>query len=145
MLVTWNKKNPCPLVNGNYLPDTEYIIHAWRNGRLFGSFNDKARYIVHRLGDKENGIHPNEKPVRVMTKMIRVATDNGDTILDPFMGSGTTIVAAIRQQRRAIGIEIDPTYFAIAVRRIEAEMDSQPLLKDVPVLATQSELFAAAD
>jgi DNA modification methylase len=62
MLVTWNKQNPCPLVNGNYLPDTEYIVHAWRGRRLFGDFSDKARYIVHPLGDKEHGEHPNEKP-----------------------------------------------------------------------------------
>lgn len=47
MLVTWNKTNPTPLVNSNYLPDTEYIVHAWEPGNLFGTYGDRSRFIVH--------------------------------------------------------------------------------------------------
>jgi len=133
MLITWNKQNPCPLVNGNYLPDTEYIIHAWRNGRLFGEFEDKARYIVHPLGDKEHGEHPNEKPTTVMRKMIRLATAVGETVLDPYMGSGTTGVVAIREGRKFIGIEKEPRYFEIARKRLErAWQDKQSELPFEP-------------
>lgn len=119
MLVTWNKQNPCPLVNKNYLPDTEYIIHAWRNGRLFGEFSDKARYIVHPLGNKEHGEHPNEKPMKVMAKMVNLASTAGDTVLDMYMGSGTTGVACVRSGRKFIGIEKEPKYFDIACKRID--------------------------
>jgi len=140
MLITWNKPNPCPLVNRNYLPDTEYIIHAWRGDRLFGDFQDKARFIVHRLGDKEHGQHPNEKPVVVMKKLINLAAGAGQTILDPFMGSGTTGVACVRLGRRFIGIEIDPGYFEIAKKRIIAELNATPLFDQIaePV---QGEMF----
>ncbi len=142
MLVTWNKQNPCPLVNGNYLPDTEYIIHAWRKGRLYGGFEDKARYIVHPLGDKEHGEHPNEKPMKVMRKMVNLASDTGHTVLDPFMGSGTTGVACIRTGRKFIGIEKEPKYFDIAVARVKEEFERLRMFQ--PVAAeVQAELFGA--
>jgi DNA modification methylase len=122
MLLTWNKPNPCPLVSGNYLPDTEYIVHAWSAGCLYGGVADKARFIVHPSGDREEGSHPNEKPARVMAKMLQTASDRGQLILDPFMGSGTTLIAAIRTGRRAIGIEIDPKHYATAVARVRREL-----------------------
>ncbi len=132
MLVTWNKPNPCPLVCGNYLPDTEYIVHAWSRGQLHGELADRRRFIVHPLGSKEEGSHPNEKPVPVMTKMIRAASAPGHLILDPYMGSGTTGIACIRNGRRFIGIEIDPRHFKTACDRIRREFDQYqlPLVSD---------------
>jgi len=64
-------------------------------------------------------LHQAEKPVAVINKMIENSTNEGDTILDPFMGSGTTGVACVQTGRNFIGIEIDPTYFAIAEKRIK--------------------------
>lgn len=64
---------------------------------------------------KCNGFHPTEKPVYIMTQIVR---HTRGTILDPFMGSGTTGVAAVKLGRKFIGIEIEPKYFDIAVRRI---------------------------
>ena len=140
MLITWNKPNPCPLVNGNYLPDTEYIVHAWSKGQLFGGFNDKARFIVHPLGDKEHGEHPNEKPRRVMRKLVNLASDEGHVVMDPFMGSGTTGVECVSAGRRFIGIERDPKWFAVAVERIEAELNRAPLFDEAPAVV-QAPLF----
>lgn len=71
--------------------------------------------------------HPTLKPVQLAEHFIRLHTQPGDLVLDPFMGSGTTGVACVRTGRRFIGIEIDPTYFAIAQRRI-AEAQAQPPL-----------------
>lgn len=116
MLVTWNKPNPTPLVNGNYLPDTEYVIHAFNPGSLYGEYRDRARFIVHPAGTAD--LHPNQKPIAVISKMIRVASFEGQTILDPFMGSGTTLVAAKRLRRKAIGIEIERKYCDIAIDRL---------------------------
>jgi len=73
------------------------------------------------------GKHPTPKPVKLMIDLILKHTREGDTILDPFMGSGTTGVACVQTGRNFIGIEIDPTYFAIAERRI-AEAQMQPRL-----------------
>jgi DNA modification methylase len=64
--------------------------------------------------------HPNEKPVEIIEQIVATHSNAGDLILDPFMGSGTTGVACARLGRRFIGIEIEPKYFNIACRRIEA-------------------------
>jgi DNA modification methylase len=138
MLVTWNKPNPTPLCNGNYLPDTEYIVHAWRKGGLHGGYKDKSRFIVHPVNDVEDGTHPNEKPLRVMYKMVNLVSGSGSIVLDPFMGSGTTGVAAIQLGRKFIGIEIDPTYFEIACRRIR-DVEGHNTLFDPKLL--QGDLF----
>ena len=75
-----------------------------------------------KVDDRE---HPAEKPVEMMAML---CNKSGDTILDPFMGSGTTGVACVQTGRNFIGIEIDPTYFAIAEKRI-AEAQMQPRLE----------------
>ena len=81
MLCTWNKPNPTPLCNGNYLPDTEYIVHGFQSGRCFGSFRDKSRFIVFPAQQKNQ--HPNEKPVEVMTKFISVGSQEAKPFLIP--------------------------------------------------------------
>jgi len=88
-----------------------------------GVINADSKY-----GNNEKRLHPTQKPVDVMKRVIIETTNEGDTILDPFMGSGTTGIACVQTGRNFIGIEIDPDYFAIAERRIhEAQM--QPRLE----------------
>lgn len=120
MLVTWNKPNPTPLCNANYLPDTEYIVHAFQSGRLFGDYQHKARYIVYP--SQQGNLHPNEKPLPVVSKMVCLGTEPGETILDPFMGSGTTLRAAKDLGRKAIGIELEERYCEIAANRLRQEV-----------------------
>jgi len=72
--------------------------------------------------------HPCPKPVKIMDWIIERTSFSTHTILDPFMGSGTTGVASVRLGRKFIGIEIEPKYFEIAVRRIEAAFDETSLL-----------------
>ena len=62
--------------------------------------------------------HPSQKPIQLLNKLVLSFTSEGDTILDPFMGSGTTGVACVETGRNFIGIEIDADYFKIAQRRI---------------------------
>lgn len=62
--------------------------------------------------------HPTEKPLDILAQMIESSTVIGETVLDPFMGSGSTIVAAMLEGRKGIGIEIDRKYFDIACERI---------------------------
>jgi len=75
----------------------------------------------------ERGLHPTQKPVELLRYLINTYTNPGDLILDPSMGSGTTLVAAIQTGRRGIGIEINPEYCAIAEKRIR-QAESQLLL-----------------
>lgn len=63
--------------------------------------------------------HTCEKPVDILARMIRVSSREGDTILDPFMGSGSTGVACVQEGRRFIGIEREDKYFEVAKKRIE--------------------------
>jgi len=66
-------------------------------------------------------VHPSQKPVDLMERLIRLSSNEGDVVLDPFMGSGSTGVAALRSNRRFIGIERDSHYFSVAYSRIEEE------------------------
>ena len=116
MLLTWNKPNPTPLCNGNYLPDTEYIVHGCQPKRIFGEFADKSRFIVYPA--QQHNLHPNEKPMAVVSKMMRLGSVEGDLVVDPYMGSGTTLLAAKLLGRRAVGIERELRYCEIAANRL---------------------------
>jgi site-specific DNA-methyltransferase (adenine-specific) len=63
-------------------------------------------------------LHPNEKPIDLMRRLIEVTTKPNDLILDPFAGSGTTCVAALQSGRRYIGVEISPQHYETAQRRL---------------------------
>ena len=88
---------------------------AWTS--YHGALRIKVMNRVELLVDGTE--HPTQKPVRLMKWCISEARNNPQTILDPFMGSGTTGVAAVQMGRKFIGIEREPKYFEIAVRRIE--------------------------
>lgn len=108
--LVWDKQNSgdfadCELAWTN-LPKAVRIIHHRWNGML-------------RLGN-EPRYHPTAKPLGVMAWALSHAPANVETVLDPFMGSGTTGVACIQSGRRFIGIERDPDYFEIARQRLEA-------------------------
>ncbi len=68
-----------------------------------------------------NRLHPTQKPLCVLTPLIRCFSRPGDVVLDPFCGSGSTLLAAKEQRRRFIGIELDPRYCAIASERLRAQ------------------------
>ena len=71
----------------------------------------------------EQGEHPTQKPIKLIMDFVSLFSDSDDTILDPFMGSGTTGVACARLGRKFIGIEIEEKYFNIACERIKREYD----------------------
>ena len=87
---------------------------------------DRALLSVIHCGGRRKE-HPNEKPVEVMARIVEWASAPGGNILDPFMGSGTTGVACVQTGRRFVGVEIDPTYYAIAERRIAEARAQLPL------------------
>lgn len=121
-LRTWNKTNPTPLTNGNYLPDTEYMVHAFKTHIWQG----KKRWIVGNV-EKSGFDHPTVKPQYVMADAVLCASNRGDKVLDCFMGSGSTGVACADLGRNFIGIEREPKYFDIACKRIEQAYAQQRL------------------
>lgn len=83
------------------------------------SFNSPAKLFTQSVMEEGNEYHPTQKPVELMRWCLSKYSDEGDTILDPFAGSGTTCVAAKILGRKYIGIEISPVYAAIARKRVE--------------------------
>lgn len=99
-----------------------------------GPFNEAAlmRYVQRPdnvidvgFAPRESGLHPTQKPVRLMQALIELATQPGQLVLDPFAGSGTTLVAAKNLNRSFLGFEIDPRHCLTAARRLEADLFSQ--------------------
>lgn len=115
------------------LPVGSVLVWIKRNDRAFGSFLSDAElawmkgghgvYCKRDMslnGETSSRIHPTQKPVPLMAWcMHKMKAPQGATVLDPYMGSGSTIIAAIRTGRKAIGIEKDPEYFDSAVKRIQ--------------------------
>ena len=85
----------------------------WNGGGGFGFW--EVPIVKSHTGDR---CHPTQKPEHLMSALLGDFTDEGETILDPFMGSGTTLVAAKRLGRKAIGIEINEDYCKVAVSRL---------------------------
>jgi site-specific DNA-methyltransferase (adenine-specific) len=82
---------------------------------------DKSLFELRPIGQKETS-HPNEKPVKFVQRLVNLGTKEGETILDPFMGSGTTLVAAKLEGRKAVGIEISEKYCELAANRLRQKV-----------------------
>lgn len=91
-------------------------------------------------GNNEKRIHPTQKPIALMAWCIELA-GSPETILDPFMGSGTTGVASIQLGRKFIGIEREPKYFDIACQRIEQAVAQGQLFEPEPMKQIQEAMF----
>lgn len=93
------------------------------------------RYPIDVL-DFSNGnnhiVHPTQKPVDLLEYMIKTYTNDGDLVLDNTMGSGSTGVAAVKNNRRFIGMEMNEEYFKIAKERIENVVSQETLELDIP-------------
>lgn len=89
----------------------------------------------------ENAAHPTQKPLAVMEEILRDFTKPKDLVLDPFMGSGTTGVAAVKMGRRFTGIEIEPKYFDIACRRVSDALRQQDLFIERPAVPKQEAML----
>jgi len=127
-ILCWHKTNTVPTYGHKYLTDTEYCLYFRDVGMCDPhTYTDAKTFYVSPLNqaDKRKWGHPTIKSLDFTEAMVRNSSKEGDTILDPFMGSGTTCVAAIRNGRKCIGIELNEEYFKIAERRLQEEKDRQ--------------------
>lgn len=120
-ILVWCKTNPTPQTNNTWLPDIEYCLLFRESGtKLNDGYDLKHKYFISssNVEDKQLYKHPTIKPMELVKKHLLHSSNEGDTILDCFMGSGTTGVACKELNRNFIGIELDKEYYDIAVKRI---------------------------
>ena len=120
-ILTWNKTNPTPATNNSWLPDIEYCLVFREAGLgLNNGYHLKSKWFTSPINktDKDNYLHPTIKPLELVKRHIEHATQLGDVILDPFLGSGTTAVASKELGRQYIGFEIDEEFYDIAKNRL---------------------------
>lgn len=118
MLLVWDKGIPgMGDIDANWGCGHELILYAKR-GRRDVPYRRSGIIAVDKLGSKQH-VHPTEKPVGLIEKLIEMSTDPGDLVVDPFSGSGSTSVAAQRLGRRSIGIELEERYVEVARQRLD--------------------------
>ncbi len=140
----WIKPDGMPQFNGQ-CPGIGYecFVTAWA-GKGHSKWNGGGKHGVYycNKGDGRQGEHPTEKPVKLMSEIIKDFSNYGETILDPFMGSGTTGVACVKLGRKFIGIELNEKYFDLACRRIQDAVDRPDMFAPTPELKPKQEVFA---
>ena len=127
--LVWSKSCPVPPAPGSGWPSAaELCLYAYRAGRRWnykGVCPVRSNVIVadgYRYGNPGKVEHPTQKPFGVTTPLLLASAQSGDTILDPFMGSGTTLRAAKDLGLKAIGIEIEEKYCEIAAKRLSQQV-----------------------
>lgn len=124
-IVVWHKTNPAPkLRRAGFLNSCELIVCCWNAGHTW-NFTKQAE--MHNFVEApvcaghervRDPVHPTQKPLRVLRRFVQLASNPGDLVVDPFMGVGSTGVAAVEAGRRFIGAEIDARYVAAAEARL---------------------------
>ncbi len=133
--ITWEKLNPPPhLARKAFAHSTETILWAKKKETKRYSFNydlmkefnsgkqmkDVWRFPLTKPSEKRLGKHPTQKPLELLKRIMQAASKEGDLILDPFNGSGTTGIAATSLNRRYIGIDMEQKYLDLTVSRFES-------------------------
>ncbi len=136
--ITWQKTDPPPNLSCRYFNfSTEIIIWARKNVKKPHKFNYETMKLLNggqqmtdvwripavSLWEKREGKHPTQKPLRLLYRIILASTNEGDMVLDPFSGSGTTGIAANLLGRKYIGIEQDEQFCELSLRRRQALED----------------------
>lgn len=131
-IVIWHKIDPPPLIfKSKFKFSYEFIIWACKD--RCKTFNYQDMYKVDneemhdvwniqavKMNEKKFGYHPTQKPEELLDRIIKATSNEGDMVLDPFMGSGTTCFVAKKLKRNFIGIEKNPEYYKIAKQRIDS-------------------------
>lgn len=120
-ILVWKKNNCTP--NRWYMKNCEFIVFLHK-GKSFPIKNlgDAQLFECDNINGKDK-LHPTQKPIAYLERLILNSSNELDTVLDPFMGSGSTGVACINTNRKFVGMELDSAYFEIAKNRIQEVKD----------------------
>lgn len=124
-IIIWKKTNPMPRnIERRYVPSLEVMMWfvkpkgKWTFNRLDNPYQSSVFEVASESGGGFKRIHPTQKPVRLIEKLINIHSNEGDLILDPFMGSSTTAIACLNLKRNFVGFEIDEEYYEKSLLRI---------------------------
>jgi hypothetical protein len=135
--ISWVKPNPPPNLSCRYFTHaTETIIWAARNKKSRHTFNYKLMKETNRgkqmksvweikppeNWEKRFGKHPTQKPVALLERILLASSNEGNLVLDPFSGSGTAVLAALRTRRTAVGLELSYEFLSLTVQRLSSEL-----------------------
>lgn len=127
-ILIWHKTNPMPCCNNKWLSDKEYCLYFRKGGYCNPVSYAEAKTVWElpiNTKDKKLYGHPTIKPLPIIENIIKNSSRAGDVVLDPFLGSGTTAVACIKNSRNFIGFEYNEQYYHIAENRIQETMISK--------------------
>lgn len=128
--MVWHKTNPVPnFRKSSFLNSCELIVSCWNKGHIWNFTNQKDMHNFvesgicmgkERIKDKDGkNLHPTQKPVAILEKIIKIASNENSVVLDCFNGVGSTGEAALKLNRKYIGIEIDKIYAEATKKRLE--------------------------
>lgn len=129
-LLVWKKPNPIPLGNGKYIGDTEFMIYVRGKGATFNNigYKDQLRVFEYNVPSTAERIHPTEKPIDMLRRLLLIHTNENDVVLDTFAGSFTTGLACHKENRKCIASEIDEKMFMLANTRFKNEISQISLI-----------------
>lgn len=102
-----------------YMKNLEFTAYLWKGKADPCGINEPGSKQSFTLNNRKVSEHPTEKPVELMELYIRNSSNQGDVVLDPMMGTGATLVAAVQNGRAGIGIELKENWFDVACQRVE--------------------------
>ena len=120
-ILIFAKDDPIPFCGTHYLKDKEYCLYFWETGAQLHVLYNRGKTVFYskkNVADKNDYGHPTIKPIDFVSMLIENSSLEGGIVFDPFLGSGTTAVAAKRLGRKYIGYEINPHYYKIACDRL---------------------------
>ncbi len=119
-------KDSLVLGRSDYHYRNEPIFYGWKKGAAHYFVDDRTQDTVWEIPRPKRSVdHPTMKPVELVARALRNSSKRGEVVVDPFMGSGTTLIAAEKEHRVAMGIELSPAYVEGMVRRWELETGKQ--------------------
>ena len=151
--ITWQKPNPPPNLACRYFThSTETILWAAKQAQSRHVFNyadmrrlnggkqmkDVWNFTAPRNEEKTFGKHPTQKPMVLLERLLLAASREGDLVMDPFLGSGTTAIVAARLRRRCVGIESDAAHVVLARARLGEAVRPRPVQTELAVEPAQA-------
>ena len=131
-VITWAKESFSPNFS-DYNEQVEFCLYGWKGGTKHNWYGQKNESTLWRI-NRDRTLHykhPTQKALALAERAIRNSSKQGDIVFDPFLGSGTSLIAAARLGRRCFGMEIEPKYCDIIVRRYIATAGKDAVSKKV--------------